>query len=81
MQGIPYESDDSGGKPFSDSDHIQSGDGRCSLGNQQPKISNAGDSITIHPAGELAYDYYLWLAKSYDDPERDHDIKIPHQYI
>ena len=76
MQEIQYTGDNGGRDRVCDRDLFRSGSGRSSLDPESNQVSIAGSCSGIHPAGEIGYDYYLWLARAYDDPNQDFDIKL-----
>jgi hypothetical protein len=78
MQPIQNRSDD----PDRGSSHnpttFFAGARRGEVGNKGEELPEPDGCTRIHPAGELEYDYYLWLAQSYDNPHQSHDINLNH---
>ena len=76
MQEIQHTGDDGERDRVCDRDILWSGSGGSHMDPESDQVSNSGSCARIHPAGELEYDYYLWLAKAYDNPTQDFDIKL-----
>lgn len=76
MQEIQYTGDHGGRDRVCDRDILWSGSGGSHMDPEPDQVSNSGSCARIHPAGEIGYDYYIWLARAYDDPSQDFDIKL-----